>query len=81
MNGGGSIDESDDNIDGGDCKSKFDCGDEKGGDGGISNDDDGVDGDDGFDTKGGEERTETATDDFLECNRSSKMEMRVGLIR
>ena len=70
----------------GDGMSKTDCDDDADGDDGNSNDDRSVDGMVFFgkwcvDGKGGDEQTESVANDLAECNGSSEMEIRLGVMR
>ena len=90
-NGGVDINDGNDTNDG-DCMSKTDCNDDADGGGGNSHDDGSVcgngifgkwcvDGKDGDEVDDGGEQTESVASDLAECNGSSKMEMRVGVMR
>ena len=84
----GGIDDDDYGNDAnvGDCLSKTDSDDDADSDGGNSNDDGDVDGNGVYNIKGGDEvndgnaHTKSVAGDLAECNESSKMKMRVGIM-
>ena len=89
---GGADINDENNANGEDSLGKSDCNDDADGGSGNGNDDGSVDGDGIFDNwcvdggggdevDDGDEQTESVADDLAECDGSSKMEMKVGVMR